>query len=356
VLADRAPAVLPAVGDFLRLSLGGLAVGLAAGYVVAQVIARIDDYLVEITLTSVAAYGSYLLAEGLHVSGVLAVVMAGLVIGNLGPRGMSPSTRIVLVTFWEYVAFLASSFVFLLIGLNIDVGELALYLPSVLVAIAAVLAARAVTVYGLGGLIRLWRGEPPAAYLHVMTWGGLRGAVSLALVLSLPAALPDQRQLLAMTFGVVLFTLLVQGTSIAALLRRFGFSGKDEGELRYERLQGELLATRAAHRRLRQLHEEGALVPQAWHGVHRELAVREEETLAAIDALLAAHPELGARILGLARREALRAQRSSLAALAREGLISGEVMAELSAELDAALLTEHGHHPPSAVPQRAEPA
>lgn len=323
--------------DFLRVSLGGLAVGFLLGYLAAQLIARIDDYLIETTLTTVLAYGAYLLAERFHVSGVLAVVMAGLINGNLGPTGMSPSTRIVLFNFWEYVAFLANSFVFLLIGMNVNVAELRLYLKPALIAVAVVLTARAVTVYGLGTAIRLKRDDLPLPYLHVMVWGGLRGAVSLALVLSLTRDIPARVQLQAMTFAVVLFTLLAQATTITPLLKRLGLARKAGMFLEYEHLQGKLLAIQAARRRLKELHDEGALIPHAWQTVNEELNRHERDVMADIDALLAAHPELQAQVITLARHEALRAQRAALATLAREGLLSDEVLNTLRTEVDALL-------------------
>ena len=113
--------LLTSVGDFLRVSVGGVLIGIVLGWVISLLIARVDDYLVETTLTTLLAFGSYLLAERLQFSGVLAVVAAGLINGNLGPCGMSPTTRIVLFNFWEYVAFLANSLIFLLLGLQINV-------------------------------------------------------------------------------------------------------------------------------------------------------------------------------------------------------------------------------------------
>ena len=112
------------IASFLTIAGGGLVIGIIMGIFTSQVIGRIDDPLVETTLTVVLAFGSYLLAESFHVSGVLAVVAAGLVNGNVGPRGMSPTTRIVVFNFWETAAFLANSFVFLLVGLAIDLTQL----------------------------------------------------------------------------------------------------------------------------------------------------------------------------------------------------------------------------------------
>ena len=131
-------------------------VGLLLGWLVSRMIARIDDYLIETTLTTVLAFGSYLVAEQLHFSGVLAVVAAGLVNGNIGPQGMSPTTRIVLFNFWEYVAFLANSMVFLMIGLQMNIPALLANWQPILWAILAVLLARR------GGGLRLGLGSPTA--------------------------------------------------------------------------------------------------------------------------------------------------------------------------------------------------
>ncbi len=336
------------ITDFLIESVGGLAVGFIIGYLIAFFIARIDDYLIEITLTTVLAYGSYLFAqEILHVSGVLAVVMAGLISGNVGVRGMSPTTRIVLTNFWEYVAFLANSFVFLLIGLSIQLDQLLRYLPAVLASIAVVLVARVLTVYVLGALVKRFKRDLPASYFHVMIWGGLRGAVSLALALSLPFALgvAERSQLLAMSFGVVTFSLLVQAITIPALLRKLGLAEGKPFSAGYEHLQGELLAIRAARHRLDELYREGALVPNAWRTVEAELEEREQGVVKEIDALLATHPDLANTLVTLARREALRAQRAALSALAGEGLLSQEVINQLQAEVDEALLSTHDTPP-----------
>ena len=115
---------MSSLADFVRVSAGGIVLGLVLGWVISRLIARIDDYLIEITLTTVLAYGTYLLAEQLHFSGVLAVVAAGLITGSLGPQGISPTTRIVLYNFWEYITFLVNSLVFLFIGMEVNIPAL----------------------------------------------------------------------------------------------------------------------------------------------------------------------------------------------------------------------------------------
>ncbi|MDH5607320.1 MAG: cation:proton antiporter, partial [Anaerolineae bacterium] len=133
--------------DFLRIAGGGLIVGAVLAALFSYVIGLVNDYLIEITLTAICAYGSYLVAENMHVSGVLAVVAAGMVVGNIGPSRMGPTTRISLATFWELAAFLANSFAFLLIGIVIELPTILHNALPILLAIGAVLLARAVVIY-----------------------------------------------------------------------------------------------------------------------------------------------------------------------------------------------------------------
>ncbi|MGE5602757.1 MAG: Na+/H+ antiporter, partial [Nitrososphaerales archaeon] len=231
--------------EFVKVAIGGLAVGLLLGWLVAQLIARIDDYLIETTLTTVLAFGAYLIAERLHFSGVLAVVAAGIVNGNIGPRGMSPTSRIVLFNFWEYLAFLANSFVFLLIGLQIDITTLLQHWQSIAWAVVIVLLTRGLLTYGFGWLNNRFAEPIPRPWLHVINWGGLRGAIALALALSLPAGLgAGSDEIRIMAFGVVLFTLLVQSTTMSPLMRRLRIVVRDPVQARYELGRTRLLSFR----------------------------------------------------------------------------------------------------------------
>ena len=157
IIATGQFGLVSSVINFIIVAGGGLAIGLLLGLILSQAIRFIDDPLIETTLTTVLAFGSYIVAEQFHVSGVLAVVAAGLVSGNIGPRGMSPSTKILVFNFWDYVAFLANSVIFLLIGFQINLPVLLANWQVILWAILAVLVARAVGVYGLS---RIGRGIP----------------------------------------------------------------------------------------------------------------------------------------------------------------------------------------------------
>lgn len=204
-----------------------IAIGLATGFVAARVIGLVGDHLIELTITVVLAYGSYLLADQLHLSGVIATVTAAIVLGNVRPaRAKARAGTDAIDTVWEFIAYLLSAVVFLLVGLAIPPARLLDSIGPIGWGIVAILIGRALVVYLLlGGASRLTHRpgiaeRVPKGWLHVLFWAGLRGAVAVAMALSLPADIPQRELLQEITFGVVLFTLLVQGTTIGWVIDR----------------------------------------------------------------------------------------------------------------------------------------
>jgi CPA1 family monovalent cation:H+ antiporter len=330
--------LLTSVIDFIRIAGGGIVVGLILGALISQLINRIDDYLIEITLTTILAYGSFLIAEEVfHVSGILAVVGAGLVAGSTGPAGMSPTTKNVLFNFWEYISFLANSFIFLLIGLQIELSFLFASWQVIAIAIIAVLIARAVTIYGLA-----WVGRDiPLRWQHILNWGGLRGAISLALALSLSLALGEARsQLQVMTFGVVIFTLLVQGLTIGPLVRRLGIAERSSIKEEYERRHARAVATQASYDHLANMRQNGLISEHTWQTISPAMAQHSQALVDATKEVLRNHPELEAEEMEDARRESLQAQRSTLISLLKDGVISNDIYNQLVSEVDAALTSD----------------
>ncbi len=320
--------------DFFVVAGGGLVIGILLGILYAQVIRQIDDPLIETTLTAILAFGAYLVAEQFHTSGVLAVVAAGLLAGNVGPREMSASTKMLVFNFWEIAAFLANSLVFLLIGLQIDPQILFTHWAVILVAIIAVLGARAVGVYGL-----TWVGRGvPRRFKHVLFWGGLRGAISLALAISLPASLGAVRgEIQAMAFGVVLFTLLVQGLTMQPLIKHLKLIPSSKKQAEYERRHARAMMSKAAYDRLDQMYQNGMLSPHVWKSLAPLLKDHNEKTTQAVLQVLREDPDMELDEYNTARREALLTQRSMLANLLHDGVISEEVFSQLAGEVDEAL-------------------
>lgn len=324
--------------DFLRLVLGGAMLGFVLGYLTSRLLRRIDDYLIEISSTVVLAWGSYLLAEFMGVSGVISVVVAGLVLGNYGGRiSFSPTTKIVLGHVLEFISFVANSFIFLLIGIQIVVAHISEHVVPILWAIFAVLVARAVAVYGLSFPLSRLSVPIPFRWRHLIFWGGLRGGVTLALALSLPVNVPLRDALILAAFGVVLFTLVVQGLTVKPLLEALRLVPREDLRLEYEKKRGRLLALRSADRRLKGMLEEGSLSEQAYSHLESRYAPQEGVLEEELQALHSQHPELTESESAAAELEALRAQRSALFDLNRRGLIADEAYRELTAEIDARL-------------------
>jgi len=208
------------IGQFFFSVLAGAALGCALGYLAGRITASIDNAQIEITLTTILAYGTYLLAHHLHISGVIATLAAGLMFRNLDyGRMMSVETRAAMQAFWEYASFVINSMVFLLIGLEVHITQLLHAWRPVLVAIAAVLTGRALSVYPLVSICNFFARRIPIRWQHVAVWGGLRGALALALALSLDNAFPHRGEILDITFGVVIFSILVQGLTMKPFLR-----------------------------------------------------------------------------------------------------------------------------------------
>jgi len=210
-------------------------IGLGLGVLAARIMNMTDEQAIELTISLVLAYGTFLLADRVHASGIIATVVAGIVLGTYGRRiGMPLRTFDALDATWEFIAFLLTALVFLLIGTAITFGQLRDAAAAIAWGVAAILIGRAIVVYGLLGLaaraLHAVRRGPGlrTSWLHVLFWAGLRGAIAVALALSLPEELPNRALLQGIAFGITLFTLLVQGTTTDLLLRRLRVAGDSD--------------------------------------------------------------------------------------------------------------------------------
>jgi CPA1 family monovalent cation:H+ antiporter len=195
------------------------------------VVGRTDDPLVEITLTTIAAYGSFLIAEHFYASGIISALAAGLMIGSAGTRFLSRAGRDRVHWAWEYFAFLANSIVFILIGINVASQPIhRLGSAAAAAAILLVLAARGLSIYPLSALFNWSRWKLKPALQHTLFWGGLRGALALALALAVPVQVAERDTIILTAFVVVAFSILVQGLTMPWLINRLQLGRRHQPE------------------------------------------------------------------------------------------------------------------------------
>lgn len=213
-----------ALTKFLMVTGGGTVIGVAVGIGAYHLLKRLNDHLLEVAITVVITFGTPLLAEAFHFSGIIAIVVAGLIIGNYGKiYSMSNKTRETLDSFWEVIEFVINSLLFLIIGIELQVIPQArlidLALP-ITISILAVIAARGLVVYPVIWMRnKFGNNDIPWKWKHVLFWGGLKGSISIALVVGLPADMLYREMFLVLAFGVVLFTLIVQGLTMKPLIQ-----------------------------------------------------------------------------------------------------------------------------------------
>ncbi|WP_404786345.1 cation:proton antiporter [Altericista sp. CCNU0014] len=323
--------------EFGRVVGIGIAVASLIGFGISYLTQRFDLPLVEQSLTLVSAYGTYLIVEDLGGSGVIGVVTMGLILGNFGSRiGMNPRTRIIVSEFWEFLAFFVNSIVFLLIGDQIRFNILGQNLTIVAITLIAMIVTRAIALYSLSALSnRFTESTIPLKEQTVLWWGGLRGSVSIALALSVPVSLPDREKIIATVFGVVLFTLLVQGLTIKPLLERLNLLGNQPLQQQFSEAIARLSALKRVLQHLGQSGNRPAIEPEFYRYqeslIKGELVRLEEE----IETLQDEHPDLRAFAAEQFRSELLVIEADTYAEFVRAGRLNRELSPFLQKDISS---------------------
>ena len=332
------PTSLPmAALDFVRIVGLGVLVGGVIAYAISFVIHKVDDPMIEITLTTITAYGSFVASEHFGFSGVIATVTAGMVAGNHSARtGMSASTRVAVASFWEYLAFALNSLVFLLIGFEVQVSSLIAAWKPILLAYAAVTLARALVTSLTYLLLRRTHERFAFSWVAILTWGGLRGALSMVLVLGLPMALPQRELIISITFGVVVLSILIQGTTMGPLLRRLGLIAAS-GSSDRDRLCGSLTARRAALAELERMANQHVFADEVVQRLRAAYEAKAEEVVQEIAALHENAADVLEEELLVARRQLLVTEKDAIRDAYRAGEISEDTYEAILADIDGRL-------------------
>ncbi|MGD9580731.1 MAG: Na+/H+ antiporter [Vampirovibrionia bacterium] len=349
-LGDSYNLLFSGILEFIVVVLGGAFVGLAIGWLFSSITAHYDDPPLEITLTALVAYGSFVLAESipvpftgedvnLHLSGVIATVVAGLVMGNFGRfEGMSATTRISVTSFWECATFIVNSFVFLMIGLHINLVILYEHINEIFWGIIVILVGRVVVIYGITSVLNInLKDKISTSWQHIMFWGGLRGSLSMALALSLPIALKERQSIIVMVFGVVLFTLIVQGLSISKLINWLGLTSDGNKTKDYELTHGNLLACNAAIKELDNIYSRGEIADLTYNKLHNDLITERNNYSAQLDNMIGNCEALLDEQHSSTKRYLLEVKNDTINHLLRSGTINEEAYDILTENFNEAI-------------------
>jgi Na+/H+ antiporter len=331
---------------FVAGATGGVAVGRAVGWRVAELRRRLDDPVVEIVVSVATGYAAYLPAEQLGVSGVLAAVTAGLYLGWRAPELASASTRLLGFSFWEVLVYLANAILFILVGLQLrpilsSLGgtAVAVLVGEALVVSAVVVGVRLGWNFTLPYLVRLLDRRPGQVLRRVGArerlvtgWSGMRGAVSLAAALALPQDFPMRNLILFLTFAVILATLVVQGLTLPTLIRRLGVSG--DGTEEKEEVRARLAAAQAALDRLGELSGADWTRDDTVERLQGLFEFRRRRLKARAGKIEDDGTEDRSLAYQRLVRELLEAQRQAIVRLRNQGVISNDVMHRIERELD----------------------
>jgi CPA1 family monovalent cation:H+ antiporter len=326
--------LLSAVRQFVVSVVGGGGIGVLLGLAMAKIMSLVDDHLIEITLTTILAFSAYLLAEHLHVSGVIAVIGAGVMTGNYSTKlAMSPTTRISVSDFWEYAAFAVNSVLFVMIGIEVKIVDFAPLWVAVLLAVAAMICGRAAAVFVTAPIIGRVDKVLPGSWQGVLFWGGIRGAICMVLALSLPRDLALRQLMITMIFAVVIFTLLVQGLSMKTLLKKLGLIPIRTLET-YEERKGEIYALGRARLELEQMHNLGALSQRNYEILAPPLQDRLKDLKADLHEVAAVEQKAVTEELHRAEERLLHAEKDGIREAYLSGIISERVMKKLLSSVD----------------------
>ena len=325
--------------EFVKISGLGILLGGVAGYATVLILKRINDRFTEVMITVILAFGIFAIAEKIGGSGVFAVVIAGLLLGNYGTRfAMAPSTRMSLISFWSFLAFGVNSILFILIGMNVGIGAIADHIWIIVVTVLLLWGARAIVIAAVGAAANRKKPELPRNGQVMMWWGGLRGAIPIVMALSIPLFLadgvtefPHRELILTTTFGVVLFTLLIQGLSLRRVLRGLGFSDAGRGGQLDERQAAAM--TRDSSAVLATLKEDGDFQRGGYRWLSMRFAEANSILLSEMGALMSENGFVPKEEYTTAVIRTLGFKRESVREAWKKRMVTGEAAEKLIAEI-----------------------
>ncbi|WP_410252694.1 cation:proton antiporter [Sodalinema sp.] len=325
--------------------VGGTILGLGLGYLCVGLLKQLNDALSDTLLTVAVSLGTFQIGQVLGVSSAIAVVIAGLVIGNSGFNKISASIKVTLLNFWEYAGFGVNTFIFLLVGVEVESSVLWVTLPSAMLAILGYQIGRIFSIYPLLYLLRFFDRPLPLKWQHVLIFGNVKGSLSMALALSLPFTLPGREDVITLIFSTVLVSLIGQGLSLPWLVKQLNLNQPSPHKEKIENLQLTLIASKAAQQELNSLFESGSLPKSLYEELfanyQARIATAERELRHLYNQRMTHEDEPlepGGYLDGLRRRLYL-AEKGAINDAVRKGLLSNELASRYIDTLNQKLMS-----------------
>ena len=332
------------VQQFFIAFIGGGLLGLGLGYLCVGLFRQLDDALSNTLLTMAVSLGTFQIGQVLGVSSAIAVVIAGLVIGNLAFRNTSGTIKVTLLNFWEYAGFGVNTFIFLLVGIEVDPRILLATIPAALFAIVAYQMGRIFSIYPLLWLMRFVDRPLPLRWQHVLIVGNVKGSLSMAMALSLPLTLPGRSQVITLVFSTVMVSLIGQGLSLPWLVKKLNLSKVSPLRQRVETLQLSMITAKAAQEELRELLQFGSLpkflYEELYAAYQARIATAETDLRNIYNQRMAQqgdNPTPPTYLDGIYRRLFL-AEKGALSDAVLKGLLPEDIAQPYLAELDEKLI------------------
>jgi monovalent cation:H+ antiporter, CPA1 family len=313
--------------ELIIVVVGGLAVGFALGYIGVGLYKQSeDDPLSGILITFALALSTFQIGQFFGVSGIVAVVIAGLMVGNLErSQTIAASSKITVLSFWEYAGFAVNTFIFLLIGLAIKLETLSTIIPAVILAVICYQVGRGLAVYPLMAIVKQFDRAVPIKWQHILFFGNIKGSLSMALALSLPTSIPGRESLIAVVFGAVLFSLLMQGLSLPWIVQQMGL-GMARSAPWVDNLQSQLITAKAAQEELDQLSKSGLLSKTRYEELRSRYQVQIAKAERELRDFYNQRETNTDTRLDVIRRQLLLAEKSALVEASRKRVISEDVV------------------------------
>ncbi|ANV85540.1 sodium:proton antiporter [Picosynechococcus sp. PCC 7003] len=332
------------VEQVLIAFVGGGLLGLGLGYLCIGLFRQLDDPLSNILLTVAVSLGTFQIGQALGVSSAIAVLIAGLLIGNVALRECSGSVTITLLNFWEYAGFGVNTFIFLFVGIEVAPLSLLQTIPAALLAVLAYQIGRICSIYPLLSVLKFFDRPLPLRWQHVLIFGNVKGSLSMALALGLPLTLQGRSQVITLVFSTVLVSLIGQGLSLPWFVKKLQLAKPSPVRQHLENLQLNLIAAKSAQEELKELLQSGSLpkflYEELFASYQARIANAEEELRGLYNQRLTqklSQFENQAYLEGLRHRLFL-AEKSAINEAILKGLISDETARPYLQELNQKIL------------------